>query len=148
MKPRPLYRSLTFWSGILVMGFICWAWWHSYFFQPFYNNRGLGISNMGGGVSLGRVTHYLGTGRGVPKFSSSYRQETLPPPLLIRGDSTEQKAQPLLREPFTIRESYASAAKRYPGSIRIFIPHWLLLLAVALPWSGLLLLRARRIRRA
>ncbi|HEY1122750.1 MAG TPA: hypothetical protein VGE67_14160 [Haloferula sp.] len=30
MTPRPLYRSIVFWSGILVVGFIVWAWWASY----------------------------------------------------------------------------------------------------------------------
>ena len=147
MKPKPLSRSITFWSGVLVIGFIGWAWWQSYFLHPFYNNRGLGISNMGGGVSLARVTHYLGTGRGVLKSSPSYRHEALPPPLFIRGASSGQKAKHSLREPFTIRESWTNAAGRQPGSIRIFIPHWLILLAFAVPWSGLLLWRSRRYRR-
>jgi hypothetical protein len=24
-----LHRSITFWSGLLVIGFVCWAWWYS-----------------------------------------------------------------------------------------------------------------------
>ena len=37
---------------------------------------------------------------------------------------------------------------RPPEDWLLVLPHWLLLLAVALPWTGLLIWRARRIRRA
>jgi hypothetical protein len=26
---QELHRSITFWSGLLLIGFICWAWWNS-----------------------------------------------------------------------------------------------------------------------
>lgn len=29
MKPKPLYRSMTFWSGIFVILSIVWFWWDS-----------------------------------------------------------------------------------------------------------------------
>lgn len=35
-----------------------------------------------------------------------------------------------------------------PADWILLVPHWLILLAVALPWLGILLWRARRIRRA
>lgn len=35
-----------------------------------------------------------------------------------------------------------------PELWKLFIPHWLILLAVALPWGGLLLWRSRRIKKA
>jgi len=30
MHPRPLYRWKSFWLGVLVLGFIGWAWWDSF----------------------------------------------------------------------------------------------------------------------
>ena len=26
MKPRPLYRWKTFWLGLIILAFLCWAW--------------------------------------------------------------------------------------------------------------------------
>lgn len=44
----------------------------------------------------------------------------------------------------SIDQLYQAGYIKHPGDWQLFIPHWLMLLAVALLWSALLLGRARR----
>ena len=130
-----LHRSITFWSGILVMGFICWGWSDSMraisgFRLPFCWG-----SQAAGGIATGisRSSHTT-TFRIVTKASVS----VLSGPhggMSFTFDTKEPV--PLLPRPL-ITANQGGA---------IFVPHWLLLLAVALPWTALVLWRARRRKR-
>lgn len=131
------------------MLFVCWAWHASYFTNSSVNHRGYGFSHMNGGIALAKVTHYLGTQHDTYPASSSYRMQTFPPPLLIRspdgrGATATAAMKQQIKLPFTIEESWANYAKRETGSIRIFIPYWLILSGTALLWLAVLFWRARR----
>lgn len=119
-----LHRSVTFWSGFLVMGFICWAWWDSVtistnlFLGCIYADHslsrfGVGYDVFGGGAGGNKVSFH----RGVHHFPDT---EFLPAPEFVNSEASWQ----------------------------LVAPHWLLLLAFVLPWSSLLLWRARRRKRA
>lgn len=128
VKPA-LHRSLTFWSGILAMAFIGWAWQDSMSYETsiggFIAGRAVGSWSGEGEIALSRVDGVNSLRRTVvmdvhrnPKVG----QRLLPSPrYLVEG------APPFIR--------------------RVFFPYWLMLLAVALPWLGLLAWRARRRKR-
>ncbi|MEK7951831.1 hypothetical protein [Luteolibacter soli] len=144
-----LHRSMIFWSGLLAVGFVCWAWHDSYFLNRFANHRGYGISHMNGGIAMAKITTYFGTRHGSMNTSTFYRMETFPPPLFIRsevppGGTRPKAAVPDLHPPFTVKESWTITAKSESGSTRIFIPYWLILSFIALLWLALLLWRAKR----
>lgn len=112
MKPRPLYLSLTFWSGLLTLLFIGWAWWDS--------------EENWSGAMFGRfyLEHHASA-------------------LKVGYDDTASRWD-IYREK---HEDSGSDLVPYIGSIsegvwEASIPHWIVLLAVALPWAGLLFWRA------
>ena len=143
-----LHRSITFWSGILVTGFICWAWWDSdrYFNMMSWKRMIVGSAANGCFVIVDPV------GRGsietmrIDISSVPLWYPTTPNgPIVLRSnggtsrkiasDSFEDKMQ-------------AHLDSVGPGHWFGFSLYWLLLLAVALPWSAPLLWRARRRKRA
>lgn len=120
MKLAP-HRSITFWSGILVMGFICWVWWDSERHVTVFYSKHWHLDHSRSGVSIGHNK--------LDPYRTGAFRASLPeagyddPRSRLRG------------------EWYAS------GSKRVELPHWLLLLAVALPWSTLQLWRGQRRKR-
>lgn len=157
MTPRPFYRSLTFWSGMLVMMFICWVWWDSF--------RNYSGAHLGGALSVGSRQGFVEVDRsdeGTPwggkrvKLAGKMPAKLFPKPALLRGggDILDDPAEYLRWEeqmrsaPDQVTRARIDMAT-FPGShLKLLVPHWLLLLAVLLPWSGFLLWRSRRIRRA
>ena len=122
----------------------------------------MSVNNAHAGLAI----HYLprsrypaGTegGREPLVSNSVVRVNSFPEPCFARRDSmTPADIQILVdsirhgRAPWETMGGYLKGGmiNSPPGTLVLFIPHWLLLLAVVLPWSGLLLWRARRIRRA
>jgi hypothetical protein len=160
VKPKPLYRSITFWSGLLVMAFIVWAWADS--------QKVISVGTIGSPMAIHghsgimiRKTHATGTGAWRLPIRNFYEDHVIsdlfPPPFSFATavDALERKSEihntlPDHRRdgalPIRIVAEYW-APEGIQRNRTFFIPHWLLLLAVALPWSGLLIWRARRIRR-
>ena len=155
--PLALHRSITFWSGLLVMGFVCWAWRDS--FHRFGSlNYDAWLANTANG---GLLICYNGEEK-YPEFDARYR--TLPDPALRPNWGAFQPLA-ILRgqggpEPDYVTTSERKEAARNAHELhsiiteeltvdrwRVFIPHWLILLVVALPWSALLYWRARRRKR-
>jgi hypothetical protein len=129
VTPRPLFRSITFWSGILMMGFICWAWLGSaqFYTEFFWKDASLGQGSSGIDIfyEAAHLSPFGGArtwGVNRVEIPGGFPVDLLPAP---RADWSE-----------------------LPDRWGVSIPHWLLLLAVALPWFGLMLWRARRHRRA
>ncbi|WP_367871800.1 hypothetical protein [Luteolibacter sp. Populi] len=158
MKPR-LHRSVTFWSGILVMAFISWAWADSFRGGTWVRYGLWSATNSNGGVEVGfidtPVPAPLATGLRTD-YATRFSVVVLPAPQWTRGKDFELEDQTKarwfvekLREITSYREYLAHRMSLWPeSSWGLFLPHWLILLAVALPWSGLLYWRARRRRRA
>ena len=153
MKPA-LHRSIIFWSGILVMGFIAWAWWDS----------ATRVHHLRGGA----WTAFSAQSAVVAFYNPRERQkfevfreelspengaapEQFPLPLIRRGQRFDDNFPALSKKgnEMTLRENWLYFLEfQWPVEWVIFLPHWLLLLGFALPWSALLAWRARRRSRA
>lgn len=126
-----LHRSLTFWSGLLVMAFICWAWADSarYTSGIGYTAENLRVNLINSGNGGSAVCLLFGRG--------------------VKGAEPWDSARlPVWEEGSIFAMPQILKSDDGLPSTQIFIPHWLLLLAVAVPWAALLLWRAWRRKRA
>lgn len=147
MKPKSLCRSLILWSGIFVIGFICWAWRFS---MTHTSGGGLGRFFIAHGAAGVEVSHHRDLYWGIGEFEISSQRKPSEVGIdeiqLNDGSRIEVITWTFVSDPPSAWPKPLGVAS--DGVVRAFLPHWLLLFAVALPWSGLLLWRARRIRRA
>jgi hypothetical protein len=133
-----LHRSMTFWFGILVMGFIAWAWWDSGRYQSAAVCRKIEIENFDDGV---RISHNTDDYYQMVD-SEGFDQWRYPAAILARKLKAGSLPRPHF-ERFDDQGSFPFVA-RPPGDWDLFLPHWLLLLEAALLWGALLAWRARR----
>ena len=153
MMKAALHRSITFWSGILMMAFIFWAWWDSFRHEA---NAGAGffsVGNVNGGLVAG-----VFPGAGIPpnatylsnSFSLHPDWDACQPPLLLRGTG-EGLGDPdwqRMKNAHHAGEYYPVVMKMWPANARaLFLPHWLVLLVVDSAWMLLLVWRGRRMKR-
>jgi hypothetical protein len=135
---QQLHRSLTFWSGILVMIPVLWCWRDSRRFESSGAWGRLSLVQAGSGVVA-----YWSKATSKPDLSIS-REEALVFPL-IRTSSQGERVLALRNEEgrtdltFFPRPLVCDESKRFS----VFIPHWAILLALGLPWLALLVIRAR-----
>jgi hypothetical protein len=146
MKPD-LHRSFTFWSGLLVMGFVCWAWWDSYSMAAYATFRHYYAESVHSGVTViqrntnsGIVAHYS-----TPEVSHPERT-TFPTPFVLPAYDGDPPDRASVEVDLTLAKNTPSyhRALGHRFNWAILIPHWLILLAVAAVWLGLLFWRARR----
>ncbi|WP_265594924.1 hypothetical protein [Haloferula sp. BvORR071] len=144
-----LHRSLSFWSGLLVISFILFIWWASQFAMVSAEAGSVKAINWCGGVSL---IH-----NAVPSPHPAYRVNSynrnwprvLPAPFFIRGKEIKDPVDSWnsFGTSSSLPEWLESAYANQPRSQwMLFIPHWMILPAAALPWIGLIAWRARRRR--
>lgn len=130
-----LHRSITFWSGLLVMGFILWAWGDSMESVSSAHLRGCHLIQAAGGVAAG--------------FTPDPSQ-----PLIVRRIERSHEVMTTGGRYEGFAEQKPQLVSRWPQPRRcavgpgLFLPHWLILLTVASVWLGLLFWRARRRRLA
>lgn len=145
----PLRRSIIFWSGFLMMLFIGWAWVDSMnYLSAYYWHRGatrtVGIRHIAGQLTYADVTTTrpaagsmmkgmfpAGTIRQTNLHQAQRLSDVMPAPQLI----PERKILPV-------------TGTDHVDSLGWALPHWVAMLGVALPWSGLLVWRARQHRKA
>jgi len=134
--PRPLHRSLLFWSGLFTTLSVLWCWVDSqYYISAFGRTTGglyLGIHQLPSRIELVVWDEVGATG---PGWKTS-RTDSVPD--FLHED-------PFL--PFHYRTDRLSP---HLGGLqhRLVFPHWFLLLAAVSLWFLLLFLRAGRLRRA
>ena len=92
-----LHRSLSFWSGLFVMGFICWAWHDSFQMGSHAILGRLGFSHCNGGVSFGLQSDWRRIkldreSRGVYPDWAAFP----PPHLLLRAANSEEDSAEVL----------------------------------------------------
>ncbi len=140
-----LHRSITFWSGLLVMGFVCWEWQDSYRYDSWVTAHGNTSSSFSGGLCFGVNLDDAGIHAGREyQAADLLRNETFPPFLFVRGKGMKEYSEHAPDLP-TVRELWAEISQISPTStIRLFLPYWCILLAVTVAWFGLLFWRARR----
>lgn len=154
MNPKPIYRSVTFWSGILVMGFICFCARDSTRHTALASYDEVWVMNARYGLSATRTQGQSGDlkfsrepwlpGTGVSK-DWLFREGTR---FYRREDHNQSLPSPNITDSAFDAGVSDIIESGEAGNWVLFIPHWLLLLAVALPWSGLLVWRAGRMRKA
>ena len=135
--PHALHRSIIFWSGLLMMGFICWAWWDSMRAFSGISSPQFFLNHAAGGVGAGFKDVPFGgysTRRDNLKYCWVEGDEMNPGIWLHEAPDEEVTAIPL---PIIRRGTWVSS----------LIPHWLILLTVAAVWLGLLFWRGRRRKR-
>lgn len=144
--PRPLYRSLTLWSGVLVITFLSWAWWDSFRHDTWRTESHFACSNVAGAVSLGCYQANFGKSAGRRDISLS----AVPRPVFaalsfIDGGSkvTVPAYEPNSGE--RLRAIFSSVPSGFFWFLNV--PHWLLILSCLVPWLSLLAWRRRRVRR-
>ena len=144
-----LHQSVTFWSGFLVMGFICWAWADSLGKVSSVGWRAFTGSNICGAITVGHwpstySNDYFWRRSSDSPYLSMEKPAWISPNFLRGGGETSTD----LGEPTGEGTAHEFLLKsmRYHSAEEwlLVIPHWLLLLAVALPWLALLVWRARR----
>jgi len=153
-----LPRSITFWSGILVIAFLSWAWWDSLRANSHTGRPSVRMGNAWGGFYVFTKESWLNP------YATSERNPAdpdwcdlqpaaFPLPIYLRPESIPSDVvdalfDRLYREKhplFTLREFIElGTSTTKPGGWTLFVPHWLLIAAFALPWSALLLWRTRR----
>ena len=120
-----LHRSVTFWSGLLVMAFIGWAWLDSLHRLCLIENGSWKIQNARAGIAASVIV-----GRKPDPIQVHVRKLEPPSPL--------GTFSPL---------DYGEQHLRGITTKSVSAPHWLILLAVAPVWLALLFWRARRRKR-
>jgi hypothetical protein len=157
-----LHRSLVFWAGLLVLGFIAWAWRDSLRHETVLCYGTYSISHAGSGIGVMRchpaMVPVVRTGRGLLRDAISPEHQVWASPRLDPPDYLDRSAGASVQD-YYVRDAEgmvprnAAAAHFFellvgpPGGWGLYLPHWLLLLAVLLPWLGLLAWLARRHRR-
>jgi hypothetical protein len=156
-----LHRSTIFWSGLLVMGFVCWAWWNSNYRGARARYGALEVWSHSSGIGINR-TPFEGlvfdrkTGLPRQEFSTKrwpvirelQNKTRFPPVFWGRGKAQPLPAkQPAIGAPIQDHTAF-NLEFRPPSAWSLFLPYWLILLTVALPWLALLFWRAWRRRKA
>lgn len=150
----PLHRSLVFWGGILVMGFVVWAWWDSGRNTVRLFARDYSLDARNSGVS---VIHHGGFDAGFTMFRFAMsgpeaEKMRLARPGFVRWErhgahrlQQKEPMDPALRQQVTFAMwGWASLGD---GWI-CFIPHWLMLTGTAAVWLAVMAWRVRRWRKA
>ncbi|RYD60524.1 MAG: hypothetical protein EOP83_19195 [Verrucomicrobiaceae bacterium] len=146
MSPDPLYRSLIFWAGVILITFLCWAWWDSFRRDTWRNESHLAFSNVAGAVSVGCYQVNFGKSSGRRAISP----HAVPRPAfaaLSLIDSNSKAALP--SSDYNSGETLRLYLSRSPSGAYAFlnVPHWILLLVCLVPWLALLAWRWRRTKR-
>jgi hypothetical protein len=159
-----LHRSVTFWSGVFIMIVTGWAWWDSTRNLTSAEYGTWALKHAGCGIVVAHCSIRVGSISG-PSFSvdrepiidrSVWQKLELSSPSLFKGHLGSQVHW---NERYFVRDGNVTRA-RNAASLHfwllqlwfakmtvftaIFVPHWMILLAVALPWLVLLLRRAKR----
>ena len=143
-----LHRSIIFWSGILVMGFMAWAWRDSTHRHPLVTWGKYWAMGYEGGVDLWHN----------PTQNRELRFDALPGapgpspemfPGIFFGHGIGQEADAAWDREYQQQPSFR-AKKQWglrlstPEVWLLCIPYWLILVVVAGAWFPLLWWRARR----
>ena len=159
MKPA-LHRSIVFWAGLLVMGFLGWAWRDSMRGQTFVRVGTFNASSLWGGLILENSPY-----AGARITDTEFARGPVPQYLRIQlerfpgvcfhgaGESTPeapQSVREIIEKGNTLTMDAWLRTSVYPlrkGHWICFLPYWVLMLVCAVGWVGLLGWRTRRRRK-
>jgi hypothetical protein len=152
-----LHRSVIFWSGLLVIAFIVWAWRDSVDRAPaaaFHDTilvtvpDGIGICHMHDRNAPFEAT-YRGHSYSHPEWAACQ------PAFFIRGGGQQLNTREEWESHVKQLQAATNAREFFRPPMRVessrswllFIPHWMILLVFVLAWAALLLWRVRRWKR-
>jgi len=157
MNSSPIYRWKSFWLGVFGVCSLAWGWRDSMNFSSVIAWREFRAINIGGAIVLTRFGVVSAPGPGT-FMGLEWRRGDLRPatasfssfvsPLFGRGGGMKHRDDDPLAEPEAYRDKLEFFMRYRPrGDSLLYIPHWLMLLAFAGPWSAFLAWRWRRMRR-
>ncbi len=151
-----LYRSLIFWSGLLLMGFVVWAWWDSTRWRSLASYHNWMLEHVDCGVVASwNLCQPIQSGKALwrdeaPRdYAEGEMRITRPLFFSMKEGESEDTCQKRYLQRYGEVKSSSEARVFYgtaygaPGDWACYIPHWCLLAAVAAPWMGLLVWRER-----
>lgn len=162
MGVRPVHRRKSFWLGILVMGFLSWAWWDSTQWESSLRYGRMSLRHAGSGTCLaddGRAMSVEPRWGRKPVDPEEVEWSKVrcdaPEVLRVREDPAPLKVDWLLDEMEKAPVTRNAATKHFTwmlafpvkGAWAVYVPHWLVMVCFLIPWSGFLVWRWRRERR-
>lgn len=155
MKARyPLQRSLAFWAGLLVMGFLAWAWQDSWRWESVLLCRSWACGSDWGGVVVVRANGMLTPGVEV------HRSRSMAPagadvwqrPFFLQSEDVFTRVPVWSRtDEIAGKRSFYELSrlelKHEPlGNYRGYVPYWLVMMVAGAGWVGVLVWRGRMCR--
>ena len=146
-----MHRSFTFWSGLLILAALIWAWRDSLHHASDVKLAPFFVGSGNGGLLMNHDP--LEKERGVNRTEiltkeNGVRIEVFPRPFLLKKNELPVDELDALRshlstsvQPYLMRD-FLRAWR--PKATWFFLPYWLLLIPLALLWIVLLVWRARR----
>lgn len=162
MKGRAIYRWKSFWLGVLVMGFLSWAWWDSLHWKTWLSYGESTLCHAGSGICLANREEVLESHlerEAVDPKEAVWSEARLDAPDVLHVSADErQYSSYYAREEWMggtrpVARNAAAAhfymALLFPvaGAWAVYLPHWLVMVCFLAVWSGFLVWRWRRERR-
>jgi hypothetical protein len=143
-----LRRSFAFWAGVLVMGFLLWAWQDSLRHGTRWAaGRYEGHSSRGGVLLL---RNDRPSAQGIDRGPLGWGGEgsSLPRPFLMRGQGVPDTQTCATVNGETLWEIYREVMPyKSRGAWVAYVPYWLMVAVAGAGWGAVMLWRARRLRR-
>lgn len=141
-----LRRSFAFWAGVLVLGFLAWAWWDSLHYGSRWAAGNYEGHSSRGGVLLLRNDRPSAPGidRG-PLWGNA--ASPLPRPFLMRGQGVPDTQTCATVNGDTLQETYREVMPyKSRGAWVTYVPYWLMVAVAGAGWGGVMMWRVRRAR--
>lgn len=149
------YRSLIFWAGLLVLGGIAWAWRDSCQMRSSLTWKEWYVGSEESGLTFGwsDVMNSPGLERKRYRSPARYPALSLSPPFTDRGRGLrpldDEQFQQTIQDAPDRRTYYLELrAMSAAATVWLYVPYWLMIVAVAGVWIVLLGWRWRRSMRA
>jgi hypothetical protein len=149
-----LHRSLVFWGGVVVMGFIGWAWRDSGQMRRIFRGGEYFAMSLEGGLAVGVGSRsYLPICGGVfsdrPGWSGAFRHLWNPGDHgWIGRERVARWRKGIANDDDPAFEVVAEEISGPRGGWTVYVPYWLAMLLLALPWGAALGWSWRRAWRA
>jgi len=152
VPPRRLIRWKSFWLGILVLGFLGWAWVDSFRHEATVAEGTWNVSSATGGVMMFAFGHpvYDFKMEYDPIQSDWYAEWSAIQPLFWfqRPEPVDGNWHERAVAARNARELYPAYMENWPLSRwMVFIPYWFILLVACIPWAAFLAWRWNKQRK-
>jgi len=151
-----LHRSITFWSGILMMAFIGWAWRDSLSHGSWAELGWSRAAHCWGGLYVGHHANSLPVNfdadRELLGSDPPVVVEVFPAPVFLRHGEMSLEEMGAMNDrvergeiPFTVDVLLKfTTVYGHQDYWVLFVPHWLVMAGLVVVWVGLLVWRGRR----